>query len=98
MNQHNKIHFKSLQQLNQVSIITGMHVEDNKLVIITKPKTIHFDLSKDVDNSLKYETDFIIKHIKLLAEHTIKTKLANYCSNISMEMIFMNTKNINTKD
>ena len=39
----------------------GVHIESNKLVIITKPKTIYFDLSKVVDNNLKYETEFILK-------------------------------------
>ena len=50
-----------------------MHIDSNKLVIITEPKTIHFDLSKDVDNNLKYEIDFIIKHNEfLIAENTIR--------------------------
>ena len=46
---------------NQVTIIIQVHIEDNKLVIITETKTVHFDLSEDVDNNLKYEIDFIIK-------------------------------------
>ena len=36
-----------------------LHIEDNKLVLITQPKTIHFDLSKDVDNNLKYEIETV---------------------------------------
>ena len=36
---------------------------------------------------------FIIKHSQPLAEHTIKTRLVNYCPNISIETIFMNTGN-----
>ena len=48
-----------------------MHIEDNKLVIITETKTVHFDLSEDVDNNLKYEIDFIIKDNQTLAEHII---------------------------
>ena len=62
---------------------------DNKLVITTEPKTIHFDLSKNVDNNLKYQIHFIMKYNDLLAEHT---KLVNYCPDISMETIFMNTE------
>ena len=50
-------------------MIMGVQFEDNKLVIITEPKTFHFDLRKDVDN-LKHEIDFIIKHIEFLAENT----------------------------
>ena len=29
-----------------------LHIEDNKLVVITEPKTIHFDLPKNVDKNL----------------------------------------------
>ena len=43
---------------------------DNNLVITTEPKTFCFDLSKDVDNNLEHETDSIIKHNEILAEHT----------------------------
>ena len=46
---------------NQVTIIIRVHIEDNKLVIITETKTVYSDLSEDVDNNLKYEIDFIIK-------------------------------------
>ena len=41
--------------------IMGVHIESNKLVIITEPKTIYFDLSKVVDNNLKYKTEFTLK-------------------------------------
>ena len=34
-------------------------IKENKLAIITEPKTTHFDLPKDVSNGLKHE---IIKH------------------------------------
>ena len=53
-----------------------IYTDSNEFVIITEPKTIHFDLSKAVDNNLKYETVFIIKHNELLAEHTIKNKIS----------------------
>ena len=53
-----------------------MYIEDNKLAIITEPKTVNFDLSKDLDNNLKYEINFMIKHNKLLAEHTIKNEIS----------------------
>ena len=45
-------------------------------IIITKPKTIHFDLSKDVGKNLKYEIDAIIKDNNFLAEHTIKNAIS----------------------
>ena len=57
-----------------------MHIEDNKLVIITETKTVHFDLSEDVDNNLKYEIDFIIKDNQTLAEHIINFKISQLLS------------------
>ena len=45
-------------------------------IIITEPKTIHFDLSKDVGKNLKYEIDAIIKDNNFLAEHTIKNAIS----------------------
>ena len=56
-----------------------MHTGDNKLVITTESKTVHFDLSKIVGNNLKHEIDFIIKCNERLAVYTIKMKLGNYC-------------------
>ena len=38
----------------------GVHIEDNKLVVITEPKSFHFDLSKDVDINVRHEIYFII--------------------------------------
>ena len=40
----------------------------------------------------------IVKHNDFLAEQTIKTKLAYYYSNISMETIFINTENTKTNE
>ena len=53
----------------------GVHIDDNKLIIITKPKTIHVSLPQKVDSSLKHETDSIIKHNEFSAEHTIKSEI-----------------------
>ena len=36
----------TLQQLNQVIIIMGFYIDDNKLMLITEPKTISFNLTK----------------------------------------------------
>ena len=43
---------------------------ENKLLII-----IHLNLPKDADNDLKHEVNFIIKHYKFAAEHTIKLEM-----------------------
>ena len=42
----------------------GDYIKDKSLVIITEPKTIHFDSSKGVGIILKHKVDFIIKHNK----------------------------------
>ena len=55
-------------------------INDNKLVIITEPKTIHFDLPKDVGNNLKHKIYFIIKCNAFLAEHTIKNETGQLLS------------------
>ena len=49
-------------------------------------------------NNLKTEFNFIIKHNEFLDEHSIETRLIKYCRNISMEVIFMNTRNIKTNE
>ena len=66
---------KTLQQFNQVIIILGPHIEDNKLVITTETKNFYFDLPKDVGSNFKHEIDSIIKYNDILAEHTIKNKI-----------------------
>lgn len=43
------------------------------------------------------KNDFI-KNKHFLAEHKIKKALSNYCSNIRMEIISMNTKNSKTNE
>ena len=55
----------------------GMVIKDykNKLVTIIESKIIHLNLPKDADNDLKDEVDFIIKHNKFAAEHTIRIKM-----------------------
>ena len=53
----------------------GLHGYGNKLVKVTEPKTIRFNLTRKTDNSLKYETRFIIKCNVSLAEHEIKKEL-----------------------
>ena len=71
----------------------GVFIEGNKVAIITQPipflKTIPFGLPKNVDNSLRHEINFIIKHNEFLAEDTIKAKLAllyYYCISIIVEI------------
>ena len=67
-------------------------MRDNKIKITTKPKYFHFDLPKYATNNLKHEFHSTIKLNQLFVEHTKKTKLENYCPNISMETIFMARK------
>ena len=53
---------------------------------ITEPKTIHFDLPKDVNNNLNFINAFY------------KTRLMDYCPNLSMETIFVKTENSKTNE
>ena len=36
----------------------GVYIGDNKLVMATEPKTIHFELPKNVDDNLEHEFDY----------------------------------------
>ena len=69
-----------MQQFNEVVIIMRVIIKDNKLAIITEPKTICFRLPKDIDNSLKHETDVFIKHNAFLAKNTIRNKVGQLLS------------------
>ena len=60
----------------------GLITLDNKLVIITLPKTIYFDLPNDLGNNVKLEIDFIIKHNEFLAEHAMKNEISQLLSKL----------------
>ena len=51
-----------------------MYIGYNKLVIITEPKTVCFNLTKKVHSSLKHEIGFIIRFNKDFAEHKTKKR------------------------
>ena len=53
----------------------GVHIYDNKLVIIAEPKTIRFSLTRKTDNSLNHETDSIAKYNEFLVKQTIKKEI-----------------------
>ena len=75
---------------------------EGNMIVIREPKTCYFDfdLPEDIDKNLKHEFEFITKHNESLAENKkqIKTRLNNQWSNISMEMIFINTENSKTNE
>ena len=54
----------------------GVNIKDNNLIILAKPKTICFDLPKDVCNDSKYEINSIIKLNEFLADHLIKNEVS----------------------
>ena len=64
--------------INSIIIMIVVYIDNNKLLIITVPKTIRFNLAKKMNNSLKQEIDFVIKRNGFLAEERIKTRLTNY--------------------
>ena len=69
-----------MQHFNKVIITKVVHINDNKLLIITEPKTIYFDVKQDVVDNLKHEIDFIIKQNDFLADHTIKNEISRILS------------------
>ena len=75
-----------------------VHIEDNKLVLTTEPKTFHFDLPKDVSINLNHEICSIMKDFEHLAEYTIKTRLDNYCPKKNVKTIFMNMESGKTNE
>ena len=73
MYENNKIKKqKSFQQLNQVIVIMG-----EKMTVIREPKTFYFDSdrSRNTDENLKCETEFIIQTSESLAENKLKTEI-----------------------
>ena len=71
-----------------------VYIDSIKLLIISEPKSLHFDLSKDVDNNFNYEIESIIKHNEFLAELKEETRLVNYSPNKSMATKIMNTETV----
>ena len=74
---------------------------DENQIVIRDPKNIcfNFDWPRDVDENMKHKNEYVIKNNESLAENKMKTeKLHNYCLNISMETIFMNTENSRTNE
>ena len=53
---------------------------DKKLVIITEPKTFHFDLPKHAGINLKHQIYSIIKHDERLVENTINKEITQLLS------------------
>ena len=76
-----------------------VYIEENVLVI-KEPKNFNLKLSKDVNKDLNlHEIEFIIKRNENLAEYKIKNKImTNFCPNISIEIISMNTENSKTSE
>ena len=63
------------------------------MAAIREPKTFYFDLSKDVDKNVNRGIEFIIKHNESFSENKIENKIEQYCPNISLGTIFINTEN-----
>ena len=70
-----------------MKIIVKIFIDDEKLVMITLPKTIRVDLSIKINWSLRHDMKFIVRRDESLPEYTIKKKLSNYCSNMIMNLL-----------
>ena len=66
---------KTPKQFNQVVILMRVIIKDNQFVIIIKPKPIYFGLFRKVDNNLKPEIDFSVKHNEILPKLTVKNEV-----------------------
>ena len=40
----------------------GVYIDDDKRVILTVMKTIRFNLTNNIDNSLKHDPEYIMRH------------------------------------
>ena len=49
-----------------------VYINEKELVIMAEPKAIRFNLTKNVENSLKHEIDHMIKRREILAQDLIK--------------------------
>ena len=59
-------------------MLMGVYIDDNKLVIITEPKTIPIDSPIKINKSLYYDIKFIVGRIESsaeYAEYTIKDEI-----------------------
>ena len=54
----------------------GVNIKGNTFVIERKPNATHFDSPIKVNNSLKHETNFIMKHFS--RANNKKTSLGDY--------------------
>ena len=58
----------------------GVYIVDNKLVIITVPRSICINLTNKDRNSLKHEIDHIIKRNGYVAKRRIKKEIEGLLS------------------
>ena len=79
--------------IKKVTKIKKMITKSNKIIMITEPKTIHFDLNNEIDNNIKTKIYFILKPNEFLAEHTIKMEL----DELLFKIILKTTINIDFK-
>ena len=54
----------------------GIYINDRKVVVITSPKSIRFDLEIEVNKSLNHEIEFIISRNESLTEYKVKNKIS----------------------
>ena len=74
--QHYTIIKNGLQPLNQVVIMM-----EEKMIVMRDSKFFYFDFdwSKNVNENLKHEIEFIIKSNESLAENKIKNEVEKFC-------------------
>ena len=54
----------------------GVYVDDNKFVIIIKPKIIRFNLTRKIVSNLKHKIKSVIKHNEFFATRKLENKIS----------------------
>ena len=49
----------------------GVHIDNNRLVIITEPKSVRIDLPININKSLEHDIKFMVSRNESLTEYTI---------------------------
>ena len=53
----------------------GVYIDNNKLVIITQPKSVCVDLPIKINRSLEHDIESIVSRNESLTEYTIKNEI-----------------------
>ena len=70
-----------------MKIIMKIYTDDERLIMITLPKTVRVDLSIKINRHLKQDKKFIARRNEYLPEYTIKSKIIQLLFNYKRKTI-----------